>query len=411
MRIIAIAALIAAPLISAVSQQPLQVYLHPSPSSPAHLTSAPTLSASQAKAVLAHHLGENIGDFEEIPQDESLWGHLVSMWSGNEDADRRARVVVIEGGVMSQDVIPTTLGQSPSFYLEEDSSSRALLAPYLQRASNFMHTLLKSLPSLSKSFKDTFELAGTKAAATLGRELSAFTALADSIPWLERLKDSHPWDAITISGLGHVDRHDEVWETGRAGVKAGLEAMSQPDSPPLLVIIIPSTSTRSSSHIVSRQIDDGDDGDDDDEDPVPGDEEPEEPQQPGDDDDDDDDEGEGDGDDEGSPEEPSGNGTLAQSCYTSNDSCSASTSCNGRGACALKLTTADGECWGCKCASGFAGVECQKEDYSVPFVILIFSTILLLGLLVGSVMLLMTVGDTKLPSTLTLAVGGHMKSS
>lgn len=44
-----------------------------------------------------------------------------------------------------------------------------------------------------------------------------------------------------------------------------------------------------------------------------------------------------------------------------------------------------------------------------PFVILVFSTVLLLGLLVGSVALLMTVGDTKLPSTLTLAVGGHVK--
>jgi hypothetical protein len=40
-----------------------------------------------------------------------------------------------------------------------------------------------------------------------------------------------------------------------------------------------------------------------------------------------------------------------------------------------------------------------------PFVILIFSTVLIIGLVVGSIMLLTTVGETKLPSTLTLAVG------
>lgn len=40
-----------------------------------------------------------------------------------------------------------------------------------------------------------------------------------------------------------------------------------------------------------------------------------------------------------------------------------------------------------------------------PFVILVFSTVFLVGILVGSVMLLFSVGETKLPSTLTLAVG------
>lgn len=43
-----------------------------------------------------------------------------------------------------------------------------------------------------------------------------------------------------------------------------------------------------------------------------------------------------------------------------------------------------------------------------PFIIIVFSTLLLMSLVVGSIALLMTVGDTKLPSTLTLAVG-HAK--
>lgn len=94
-----------APLALAVQarnqQQPLQIYLHPTPS---NLDSAaPTLSADQAKAVLAHHLGENIGDFDEIPNDEGMWGHLMGMWNDkSEGVERKARVVIIDGGVEAQ---------------------------------------------------------------------------------------------------------------------------------------------------------------------------------------------------------------------------------------------------------------------------------------------------------------------
>lgn len=93
------------PLSLAAYQQPLQVYLHPSPPN-AHKShgSAPTLSADQAKAILTHHLGGTIGDFEEIPNDEGLWGHLVNMWNGNEGGleGAKARVVFIDGGVSPQ---------------------------------------------------------------------------------------------------------------------------------------------------------------------------------------------------------------------------------------------------------------------------------------------------------------------
>jgi hypothetical protein len=87
--------------VARAQQQPLQIYLHPTPS---NLDSAvPTLSADQAKAVLAHHLGENIGDFDEIPNDEGMWGHLMGMWNDKMDgAERKARVVIIDGGVDAQ---------------------------------------------------------------------------------------------------------------------------------------------------------------------------------------------------------------------------------------------------------------------------------------------------------------------
>lgn len=44
-----------------------------------------------------------------------------------------------------------------------------------------------------------------------------------------------------------------------------------------------------------------------------------------------------------------------------------------------------------------------------PFAIIVFSTLFLMMMAGGSVMLLMTIGDTKLPSTLNLAIGTHMK--
>lgn len=151
--------------------------------------------------------------------------------------------------------------------------------------------------------------------------------MADAIPWVDT--SNAPWNAINISGLKNVDKDGEVWETGREGVKAGLASMTTPDSPPLLLIIRPDSASSSSSSssyytkrssmaLVTPML-----------------------------------------------KSKNGNTTLAESCYKSNETCSAATACNDRGACALKGKSGDDECWGCKCASGYAGVECQKDDYSV----------------------------------------------
>ncbi|WVQ80650.1 hypothetical protein IAT38_002755 [Cryptococcus sp. DSM 104549] len=361
----ALSSLLLLPLsLASSAQQPLQVYLHPTPqhpssSHPSHLT-PPTLSAEQAKAVLAHHLGQDLADFEEIPQDEGLWAHLMGMWEGVEGG--KAKVVVVDGGVEAQDVLPTSLPPQPSFYLKDDIRTHSLLQPYLTEAKDLLAHILDALPEFTKSFKDIFDLAGTKAAAVLSHELSCLTALADSIPWINH-SGQYPWEAITISGLGDVQRGDEVWETGRQGVKAGLEAMTTPDSPPLLLIIRPSSST--SRKLVSRAA------------PV--------------------------------ALTYKSNTTLAEACYTSNETCSEATSCNGRGACGLQGKSGDSECWGCKCRNGYAGVECQKDDYSTSFIIIVFSALLLGSVTIGGITLLASIGDTKLPSTLTLAVGSASK--
>ena len=83
----------------------IQVYLHPSPSSPHATGDVPTLTPDQAKAVLTHHIGDVLSDFDEMPADEGMWGHLMGMWHGEHAAEgegREGRVVIVDGGVEPQ---------------------------------------------------------------------------------------------------------------------------------------------------------------------------------------------------------------------------------------------------------------------------------------------------------------------
>ena len=52
------------------------------------------------------------------------------------------------------------------------------------------------------------------------------TAMTDSITWSDRNKQSHPWDAVTISSLKTIDRNDELWEMGTTVIQAGLESVN-----------------------------------------------------------------------------------------------------------------------------------------------------------------------------------------
>ncbi|KAF8322249.1 hypothetical protein DL93DRAFT_2072140 [Clavulina sp. PMI_390] len=105
-------------------------------------------------------------------------------------------------------------------------------------------------------------------------------------------------------------------------------------------------------------------------------------------------------------------------CFTSADSCTNSTSsCSGHGSC-IQVSRADKTCWSCACGSttdskgrktSWAGSSCQKQDYSVQFVLLAGSTILLIAVAIGSVSILYTVGAAELPNVLTSGSSGHLK--
>lgn len=55
-------------------------------------------------------------------------------------------------------------------------------------------------------------------------------------------------------------------------------------------------------------------------------------------------------------------------CFPSNRTCDySSSSCSGHGTCVLvgnsTKESRTGECWACKCSSGYLGAQCQKGDY------------------------------------------------
>ncbi|BEJ11621.1 hypothetical protein CspHIS471_0200810 [Cutaneotrichosporon sp. HIS471] len=195
-----------------------QVYLFPAPEG----QHAPMLNAEQASAVMSHHLGGDIST-QDTPKDEGMWAHLVSLWDNGE---KRPRVVILEGG-HAQDVLPASLS-SPAFYIADDAES--VLEPFKTAAAEALERV-SQLP-IVKQLLDTLDLATSKAGQTLSRELSALVALADSL-WSST---STGWDAVCIR-LDNALEDSELWNTASRGVQAGLKSMTQPDSPPLLVIV------------------------------------------------------------------------------------------------------------------------------------------------------------------------------
>lgn len=152
--------------------------------------------------------------------------------------------------------------------------------------------------------------------------------------------------------LGHAVHGTKLWTTATKGLKAGLESMTQKDSPPIVLVIMPRAHKAHQQHHAKRQI----------------------------------------------------LNPLAESCQ-SNATC-VSNGCSGRGQCVE--TAKDSGCFQCACTSGYAGDTCQKTDYSSQFVLLV-GTSVFLGLgVVMSVALLFSIGDESLPSTLNLAINnGH----
>ncbi|RSH82782.1 uncharacterized protein EHS24_007777 [Apiotrichum porosum] len=217
--------LLAAAPLAAVAQarREAQVYLHPAPTLAAH-KAAPTLTSSQAETVIGHHLGVDLSG-SPTPHDKGVWAHLLHFWEGQQ----RPRVVIVEG-VDAQVILPTALKSGPAFYL--DDASVSCLDPYIAAAREALERVSK-LP-IVKNLLDTLDLATTRAGRALSAELSALVTLADSL-WTSA---ESTWDAVAVR-LGRAEHGSELWNTAITGLKAGLESMTQPNSPPVVLVIMP----------------------------------------------------------------------------------------------------------------------------------------------------------------------------
>ncbi|KAL1409175.1 hypothetical protein Q8F55_006005 [Vanrija albida] len=231
--------LLALPLVA--SAREAQVFLFPSPPTSHADTpkTPPTLSAEQAQAVLANHLGGSTGIAQhETPDNEGMWAHLLHLWDG----EKRPRVVVIQDAEL-KDILPDTLS-APTFYMES-WDAQSVMAPYLDAARAAVERVLK-LP-LVKSLLDTLDLAVSKAGEKLAEELASLVALADHL-WSSA---EHEWDAVSIR-LGLAEPGSALHTSATKGVKAGLQSMTQPDSPPLLLVVMPSANRHYSRSVGAR---------------------------------------------------------------------------------------------------------------------------------------------------------------
>lgn len=113
-------------------------------------------------------------------------------------------------------------------------------------------------------------------------------------------------------------------------------------------------------------------------------------------------------------------------CFTSFNSCVTATSnCTGHGVCVDKYAASrsdgkegDRQCFVCSCKSTrsypddekndqhthWGGAYCQKIDISSPFWLLVGTSVLLIGIVTGSIGLLFSVGEEKLPGVIGAGV-------
>lgn len=113
-------------------------------------------------------------------------------------------------------------------------------------------------------------------------------------------------------------------------------------------------------------------------------------------------------------------------CFTSFNSCITATSnCTGHGVCVDKYAASrsdgkegDRQCFVCSCKSTrsypddekneqhthWGGAYCQKIDVSSPFWLLVGTSVLLVGVVAGSIGMLFAVGEEKLPGVIGAGV-------
>ncbi|KAJ9114655.1 hypothetical protein QFC22_005531 [Naganishia vaughanmartiniae] len=270
---------LAAPFLAIASastqqQKPIQIFLYPSPSTvesyQATHDRTPVLNADQAQAVFSHHLGAlgpsgGVDEYEKLPEGHGGWVHLLgnSGENGAQEANK-GRVIIIQGDVEAEDILPNTISPNPTFYLSSTSSSvKVFLQPYINRAEQVVDHIMDSLDikdsRVVQWLGDVFTLTSSETSKLLHDQLEALSALASRMPWNDKSQsEDSTWESIIINAFGGssnpADDEDAqiqaaVKKAGYLGVKGALAEMtSSEDQPPFILVIMPSTGSASIQH-------------------------------------------------------------------------------------------------------------------------------------------------------------------
>ncbi|KZO95653.1 hypothetical protein CALVIDRAFT_564689 [Calocera viscosa TUFC12733] len=335
------------------------VYLHPPPSSE---YSRAALSPSQAHAVLSYHLG--IDRWVELKHSGQWIDELVrSGEDGSVISAGEGGVVVLVESDTPEDILPYAV---PAFTIPFPlpySTYSTLLNTYSSR----MASLISPSPAFVDSYNassytsspllSALDMADSPAAQQVEQGLQKMLAYAD---WVDQ--GGATGAAVEVRGLGELkETNAEAYDEGVRVLEAALSVPALTNHNYALIVLPTSASTQSSLLTQSTAA------------------------------------------------------ANTSSCYTTSQACDSATSaCSGHGHCAATIK-AGKTCYVCSCSkalalagqtTNWAGAKCEKIDISGSFTLLIGSTVFMIAIAVGSVMLLYGVGNQELPSTLFGAAPG-----
>ncbi|KAI0645846.1 hypothetical protein C8Q79DRAFT_910847 [Trametes meyenii] len=341
--------------------QAVNVYLHPAPTVPSHL------SLKQAGAVLSKHLSlERFEDATVYPGEQELF-----VGEGP-----KTGLLLTVSKEHAKDVIPSAF--KSTFHLRshpsQDSLS-SLVSTYADRAHHV--------------YSHVFEAQGHSYEAP-GRILDTFSipaeATTDAVEELYSLMHFLNGDDLPADRFGAFDltrleelretfgKKSEQYRTAVEAVKTVLERILENPDFKLALVAVPAPSSAHGKRQPPQS-------------PFP-------PPLP-------------------RPAEPI---DSISTCYISSEVCgNATSSCSGHGEC-VQASKAGKTCFVCACSATkdakgrkelWAGNSCERKDVSGPFVLIAGTVVTLLLLVGGSVGLLTAVGEQKLPSTLTGGVSSN----
>ncbi|KAI5118919.1 hypothetical protein M0805_003743 [Coniferiporia weirii] len=349
----------------------IKVYLHPELQVKPYSS---TLSPSQARAVVSHHLG--LDAFDSIQDLDVTAERLVSGDFVGRGVPNALLLTLSED--VARFVIPSTL--KSSFMLLNPPSVSAevslVVSSYLRRAEHAYSNVFSASTGFPQGtvprLIDVFSASPSSATETFLSETASLVSLIES-------DEADVFGAFELRGVSQIaNEYGQDSEQFQMAVET-TEAMlsSAMANPKFSLVLLTYPASHGKRQVQPPQS------------PLP-------PPSP-------------------SPQLPIGG---VSTCHISADACAnATSSCSGRGEC-TQASKAGKTCFVCACETTFdsnggketwVGDACERQDVSAAFVLITGTVIGVLLVIFGSVYLLYSVGDQALPPTLAVSASGHYK--